>query len=61
MGDKKRGMDEMRSSISRYLEDIENNYEDIIEDLSLEQFEDIMDKYHKKIIHYETIINNSLK
>ena len=55
MGDKKRGMDEMRSSISRYLEDIENNYEDIIEDLSLEQFEDIMDKYHKKIIHYETI------
>ena len=42
----------MRSSISRYLDDIENNYEDIIEDLSFDQFEDIMEKYHKKIIHF---------
>jgi len=43
----------MRCALSRYLEDIENNYQDIIEDLSYTQFEDIMDKYNAKVEHFD--------
>lgn len=46
-------VEEMRKAINRYMEDIENNYEDIIESLSYEQFSEIIDKYNSKIKYFE--------
>ena len=50
-------IEDMKESITRYLQDIDNNYIDIIEALSFEQFQEIMDRYNEKINHFESRVH----
>jgi hypothetical protein len=43
---------EIKSSINRYIEDIDCNYDEIIKSLSYYQFNEILDLYNNKITYF---------
>lgn len=45
--------------MDKYLYDVNRNYEDIVQDLSISHFNDIMEQYQAKICDYMQKINNN--
>ena len=45
-------VNENKSSINSYIEDIDCNYDDIIKSLSYHQFNEILDLYNNKITYF---------
>jgi hypothetical protein len=45
-------IEQVKDSIDRYIYDINKNYQDIINELSMENFRDVMKQYNAKIEYY---------
>lgn len=60
MGKSGAEIEEVKKSITRYIEDIDCNYADIIESLSYEQFTEIIEKYNQKLKYYEHAIEETV-
>lgn len=43
---------EINRSLNRYLVDIKRNYDDIISELNIEQYQEIMEQYSRKVNYY---------
>jgi hypothetical protein len=56
MGKSSGEIEEVKKSIQRYICDIDSNYSDIIEALSYEQFNEIIEKYNYKLNYYQNSI-----
>ncbi len=53
LSSKNQVLEEIKSSIKRYVTDIDSNYDDIIQSLSYDQFTDIIGRYNQKIYYLE--------
>lgn len=53
LSNKNQILQEIKSSIKRYVDDIDTNYEDIIQSLSYVQFTDIIERYNQKICYLQ--------
>jgi len=43
----------MKKALERYINEINNNYEDIVDSLPFEKFMEIIRQYHEKIKYFE--------
>ena len=43
--------------MDKYLYDVNRNYEDIVQDLSISHFDEIMSQYQAKIVDYMSRVN----
>jgi hypothetical protein len=53
LSSKNQVLEEIKSSINRYVTDIDSNYDEIIQSLSYDQFTDIIGRYNQKIFYLE--------